>query len=452
MCVAVSAQAAPVYDVHVTWANHNLPPGGEGRVSVQVRNVGDAVGSEDIVITNELPTGVLVKDIEFVGGGGFDGSALCAGESTKTATCTLPASELPQRAVPPGLKAGDYTGSASGYLPEMGIDVEISPSAVGLGVNTATVTGGSGASATDVDEFPFSSSIAGFGVAPGSFVAEFYDAAYPFGNVERQAGEHPFELRVSFDMKGRLAIGPSGGRPIIDSYGSIRSAVVTLPRGLSGNPEATPKCNPTEFAQTGATLSGTACPPESQVGYLTASTPALFAGALARIPLYNVDPPKGFPADFAFNAGGLVVGHIYPNVDPAQDYALKSLTPDISDLVTVVGTEATIWGVPADPAHDRHRYFSETTGGNATGAPWGSAPIRPFISLPMDCGFENGGARIQVSAYSNPQLTPVQEYGDPLNVTGCDDPRIRFEPDISLQPTSRAALLRDALRLLSGAR
>ena len=36
-------------------------------------------------------------------------------------------------------------------------------------------------------------------------------------------------------------------------------------------------------------------------------------------------------------------------------------------------------------------------------------------------------------------FTPTEEYGSPLNVKGCDDRRFRFEPDIALQPTSRAA-------------
>ena len=56
----------------------------------------------------------------------------------------------------------------------------------------------------------------------------------------------------------------------------------------------------------------------------------------------------------------------------------------------------------------------------------------------MDCGVENGGPASSVDSYQQPgEFTPVQEWPDPLNVTGCEDPRFRFEPDIELQPTDR---------------
>ena len=58
----------------------------------------------------------------------------------------------------------------------------------------------------------------------------------------------------------------------------------------------------------------------------------------------------------------------------------------------------------------------------------------------MDCGIENGGARVRFDSYQHPgEFSAVQQYGDPLDVNGCDDPRFRFEPDISMQPTSRDA-------------
>ena len=72
--------------------------------------------------------------------------------------------------------------------------------------------------------------------------------------------------------------------------------------------------------------------------------------------------PRACLADLGFNAGGLVQGHIYGILDPAQDYAIKTVTPNISSLVQVRGSEVTIWGVPGDPAHDKFRWYTKTAG------------------------------------------------------------------------------------------
>jgi hypothetical protein len=75
----------------------------------------------------------------------------------------------------------------------------------------------------------------------------------------------------------------------------------------------------------------------------------------------------------------------------------------------------------------------------ALGAPF-TAPIRPFFTSATDCDFDNGGQRIRIDSYQNPDdFTGVQEDSHPLNVTGCEDPRFRFEPEISLQPSTEDA-------------
>ena len=49
------------------------------------------------------------------------------------------------------------------------------------------------------------------------------------------------------------------GTRYITSNGQLRTVEVTLPRGMIGNPEATPKCDPADFAESGAM--STARPP-----------------------------------------------------------------------------------------------------------------------------------------------------------------------------------------------
>jgi hypothetical protein len=455
------AAGGPAYAIKATWGDTNLTPGdakpttAEGQFAVHVRNTGDSAGAEEaLLIADQLPSGVTATAIYWSTDKSAGGtlSSHCSGAGTGEVQCTLPASFVPLLAPTPGLHQEGVAGLfPSGYLPTIFIDVSVSRKAEGEGVNTATVSGGGDSiPASDTDQVRFSPVPSPFGIVPGSFIADVFDAAAPDGAPSRQAGGRPFEFRTSFDFTAKTGVNDGQGGDssrYITSSGEVRTVEVTLPRGMIGNPEATPKCDPTSFAESGATSSSTACPSDTQVGYLDLSVAEgtrhhgegaiQDPGLLNRIPIYNLQPPKGVPADFAFNAGGFVQGHIYPILDPSQNYAIKTVSPNISSLLTVRGTEATFWGVPADPAHDKFRYVPGPEGADpAVGASWGSAPIRPLLTNPTDCGFENGGARIRVDAYEHPeQFSSSSEYPDPLDVSGCDDPRFHFDPEIAMQPT-----------------
>jgi hypothetical protein len=452
---APSASASTSYDVKATWGDTNLPPGGEGQFTVQGRNIGTEAGSGDMTIVDELPAGVKATDMVWrIGFLGDLAEEFCSGIGTETVQCTLPEPYTGFFLTSPGTKTTPTLGLApTGYVPTLLIDVAVDPGASGTGTNAVTLSGGGSlAPASDEDQVPFSASAAKFGVVPGSFEADFFDRAYPAGSPSRQAGDHPFEQRANFDFNAKSLISKEDGTRYTASREAIKTVEVTLPRGMIGNPESTPKCDPVDFAREGATNDSTSCPPNTQVGYLnvwmtsgTRQHGQVFWGdpneALSHVPLYNVEPPKGTPVDLGFNAGGVVQAHIFAALDPGQNYAVKSVTPNISSLVSVRGSEVTIWGVPGDPVHDKFRYYPKALkNGDVVGAPFGGAPIRPFYTNPMDCGFDNGGHRIRVDSYTHPdQLTAVQEYKDADNVSGCEDPRFRFEPDIALQPTDRHA-------------
>lgn len=458
--VGAASAAAPLYDIKATWGDTNLTPGGEGQFTIQARNIGDATGNTPLTITDQLPVGVTITAIAWPGES--DLSSFCSGVGTSTLTCTMPTSDLPIYAHAPGVEGtgggfgGGFDLTPSGYLPKLFVDVAVDGAASGTQANTAAISGGGATTpASDIDQVPFSATPSAFGLVPGSFEADFFDAAYPFGSPPRQAGSHPFEFRLNFDLNQKTGIDSTPSCPncrYIVSNGLVKDVEVTLPPGMIGNPEALPKCDPLLFATEGAIPDSTACPSDTQVGYLnvsfTSSTVKRGSGSFPnpnipseRVPLYNLVPPKGTPADFGFQAGGLIQAHIYAQLDPAQNYAIKTVTPDITSFVVARGAQVTVWGVPADPVHDRFRYYPKVQeSGAAAGAPWGSAAIRPFFTLPMDCGEENGGVRIRVDSYGAPgQFSPVQEAENPMNVTGCDDPRFHFKPNISLLPTDRHA-------------
>lgn len=459
--VASAQAAAPRYDIKAGWGDTNLgaldAQGNphEGQLFISARNIGDASSESAVTVTDELPPGVTITAIEWENRRGEIGkqdlSSLCSGLSTETLTCTIPGSEVPILLPAPSFGEENPSTITDGYMPAIYVSVAVPPSASGTGANTATISGGGAPTATDVDQVPLGGGPSVFGLVPESFEADAFDAAYPFGSASRQAGSHPFEQRVNFDITEETGIDVGGdGHRYTLPTGLIKDVEVTLPRGAIGNPEATPKCDPTLFASAGATRNSTGCPPDTQVGYLN----VFFADgtgdhgqgafndlALTRVAVYNLVPPKGVLADFGFDAGTFVLGHIYPTLDPAHDYAIKTLTPDVSSALSVRGSQVTFWGVPGDPAHDRLRYYpQQQEDGDVLGAQFGGAAIRPLLTNPMDCGFENGGARIRLDSYNHPgEFTPVQEYGNPFDVIGCNDQRFRFKPQIALQPTDAHA-------------
>jgi hypothetical protein len=431
-----------LYDVKATWGDTNLPPGGEGRFLIQVRNIGDLDGAGPLVITDSFPAALTItnidwsytendKKVDLVAEGACpaeDGHAEPVSSGTHELECELSAKQVAALAKAPGL-----TGTPTGYLPPLFVDVQIAADAAGTAVNIAAVSGGGSAQvARDIDEVLFSATPAPFGVVPGSFSEGAFDAAYPFGSPVRQAGAHPFELRLSFDLNAGTP--RAGGE--IRSSGLIRTARISLPPGLIANPEALPRCSAVDFA-------GNVCPSDTQVGYLNISTSeSARTPFLSRLPLYNVVPPTGELGDFAFNYIGLIMGHVYPKLDPTRGYATEARISYISSMTSLRGAEVTLWGVPGDPAHDKFRAYPGAYEffNRLFGAPFDSTSIHPLLTNPMDCDAPRDPAAISADSYEHPgEFTEIQAADLPAQVEGCGDPRVRFDPEVRLRPDGAEA-------------
>ncbi len=306
------AAVGPLYDVKATWGDTNLTPGdsniltAEGQFMLQVRNVGDTVGSGTLTVKDQLPAGVTATAIDWPGSPPFT----CGGLGTGTVTCSLDPSSVAQLTKPTGVtKDFSFSPEPQGYLPRIFIDVSVPKAAKGQGTNTATVSGG-GAPApdTDTDQVPFSKTPADFGLVRGGFSADVSTAAYPLGAPARQAGSHPSEYLLDFDLTKRTGISdePGGDNTRYTTpSGSLRTVKVRLPQGMIGNPEALPKCDPADFSEQGSVANGTGCPADTQVGYLNiafnagttvhgtgGTLPGGYPGLLSHVPLYNLEPPR----------------------------------------------------------------------------------------------------------------------------------------------------------------
>ncbi len=451
LMMAGSASAAVEWEVNAQWGDTVLRPGGTGEFMLRVKNVGTTDASGAVTLKEHLPPGVTMT--------GFATRGLawqCFG--TQTVTC---ATNLLDSLGNPTGTAMSTTMETSHYLPQLFIEVAASPDASGTKLNTVTVSGGGGAVASTSMPVSFGDQPTDYGILPHSFSpADVYDTRSPGLGRERQAATHPEELRVRFDMNLVHDFNIKG-ESFTEPAGRLRTAEVSLPRGLVGNPEALPKCATSDFLQEGLSpFTATGCPSNTQVGYIdlelnlsaTEHGYGIFSGAgnaFSRIAIYNLVAPKGTPVDLGFRAGGFVYGHIYAQLDPTRDYAIKSISPDISTGAPVRGARVTIWGVPGDPAHDLYRAVPPvnfTPGGAAIhdrdpyGAAFTNAPVRPFLTMPSDCGTDNGPFLMRADSWAaKGEFTPLLEGEERVNVEGCDDPRIRFEPEVSIQPTTRDA-------------
>src|SRR5690606_26717955 len=193
--------------------------------------------------------------------------------------------------------------------------------------------------------------------------------------------------------------------------------------GLVGNPMAVPRCRHQEFK-------ATACGRESIVGVEKLRYAAIGGAAVREdaVPVYNLVPPEGVAARFAFQVTSVVV-MVDMTVASDGDYHLVANLCDLATLLHIHGSKLTLWGVPADmngpdpapePDPDSHRFQDKSTYGFP-----GPGPRRPFLATSTQCGpplttkttetsWQDAGSHVDASN------TPAQGF------TGCD--RLQFDP------------------------
>jgi hypothetical protein len=451
-CVhAAPASAEVIWHIKNNWADAHLPPGGKGKVYIQVRNMGDTPTTSNTTIKVDLPPGVNAYGLEGFEekiAGNKDFQWQCTGSNE--VTCTL---EEP-------IGARYAEPYEFWYAVRLWFPVEIDAGATpGKYEFASEVTGSFAAAAKDVDPVTISLTPAPFGMMEDSFEGDTFAERAPFEGRERQAASHPYEMRVDFDMNLQTDIGVSveGFPPqiIVTPTERLKTVETTLPRGLIGNPEALPKCSADQFTAGGFLPK---CPPETQVGVIDVIISggadgngdwSIFAGggAFNTVPVYNLEPPDGYAADLGFSLQG-VRSHIFATLDASQGYSISALTPYIPAVfgyLDIRQVRFTAWGVPADPRHNRLRWpgrggTDDLPGGSQPGGVPSTAAVRPFLTLSSACGEETRFQQ-RVQSYEHPDgwTARIPSSGPSLQPTGCDDPRLRFEPEVSLQPTSRSA-------------
>ncbi|HEX4306599.1 MAG TPA: hypothetical protein VHZ54_11210 [Solirubrobacterales bacterium] len=249
------------------------------------------------------------------------------------------------------------------------------------------------------------------------------------------AGAHP-DFNIAIHMTKRA---DSAGNPTPD--GNPKDIEVTLPPGLIGNPSAVPTCTQAELVVLNFVAD---CSPSTQVG-IASITNYVAGSTVTPVPVYNMVPPSGVAAEFAFNLLSDIV-HIDSSVvaDPGSPggYRLETTIENISQGIAIGDTTLTLWGAPSSHVHDLER-------GGKEGFPPGIEPIesevtrpRALMTNPTHCSPEAQSTGVRVSAWEAPldyssTSFDHDEEGNPFLFTGCG--QVPFEASLEAQPTTTQA-------------
>jgi hypothetical protein len=416
---AAAPPAGPAWSIVASPYPSNFVPGAKGELTklgpgyyVLATNVGGAATSGAFRITDTLPTGL--------------GPAAASAESNDTRihhfSCTILGRTVTCEGSEP-IGPGEWVKA---LIP---VDVEASSGSL---ENEATVEGGGAASASTVAPTTISAALPSFDFIPGA--AGFSGiTTNADGSPATQAGSHPYQLSIDLGFPTEVS------EKTLAATGKAKDVVANLPRGVLVNPEATPvRCTEAQLESIDHP-GGEPCPAASQVGTITTQTD--LSGGIFPItaPLFNMVPPPGTPAEFAFeplNAIGIYV-HLFGGVRSDGDYGLFSTTREIvaRPVDPVLGVKATLWGNPSDPSHDHLRGACSP----ATGTVQFSCPTErldtAFLTMPSSCT-EPQLTSASADSWEEPGVFHERGFAGPA-IDGCN--ALEFEPTISAKPTTDVA-------------
>ncbi len=394
---------------------------------LRVRNSGSMpTNGGSITIRDELPPGLTPTATELEGGTNQQHEHLSC--EVPTATCTYDAPLQP------------------GEVLTLKLAVSVAPLTVGPVTSTAVVAGGGAPAAATNVRTPIGSALESES-APFGLSGLWAETDGENGLLDAQAGSHPYETTVSFQLNTTIYSAPGEGFAGYETAGGLeghpahtKDVVADVPPGFVGNPEVVEKCPLYKVINN-------TCPPSTQVGIAELDVGALTpfkgangAGYVQRSPIYNVIPEKGYPAEFVINFGGTIEVPLYASVLPDSGYSVRITTPGIPEAGAPVYVSTTFFGTPATDPNIYNQYRHAVTG---------AAPVA-FLDNPVDCSTAPQLVHLSVDSWEEPgsyEPDGQPNFGDPrwksLSTTmfpslkGCE--LLQFNPSLSVLPdTSRA--------------
>jgi hypothetical protein len=405
-----SAAAAPAWQLTVTPMPANFTPGGEGEYLLLATNVGAEATSGEITLKTALPA-----PLEFL--------------SARASTSETPGTEAPECPDGPGVVVVTCTTTEAvppGRWLAVQVKVKVPLFAEEEVVSAqASVEGGGAQTRTALSPTRIGPNPLHFGFLPG-FEAPINEED---GTAATQAGGHPYQLTVALGFPTEE---PGAG---LTNAGHPRDVYAELPRGLLGDPAATPVlCTEAELTSEGKPD----CPPESQVGLFDLTTLSAGTGIITS-QLYNMVPPPGAAASLATNAGGVgIFIHLLAGVRSDKDYGVQSASHDLLALGSnpIFGVQVQVWGDPSSPAHDRVRGVCMFSGD-----PCPATEEHPaaFLTMPTGCPAQPPAFGIHADSWEEPapEFEEATASYEGSEVNGCE--ALEFEPKLSAQPSTDLA-------------
>jgi len=406
------AAAAPVIRVSMLKPDY-VTPGGNLAMWVNVINVGDQPFTGSMTIRYTLPAGVALVD------------PTQDPPSSPTPSCTQ-SGQVDECTI-------DVTGFPIGRTLTYATLTSVDSGATGVLSGQVDVSGGGASSAVSVPLAFNTDPIGPFAI--DSFNVGLHDnpAVQP-----AQAGSVPTEIDTAAELRSQAKSNfgvPFPGFVVVSPPESMRDVIVHVPPGFVGYPPSTPaRCTATELDEGDPTngVSGAAqvpiCPRDSQIGL------ALVNGK-DTVPVYNLVPPLGAPAEFGFSYQGLIV-NLRAKLRPS-DNGIDIVTSMAPSAVPISKFEVQLWGVPSDSKYDpvRAACTDGLYGASMSGVLCPSSAVRSsFLRLPTSCGDPLVWG-VDINSYQHPETFQHQETSTSALI-GC---RLNpFDPSLSLVTSTSA--------------
>lgn len=433
---ASAAASAPAWSIRSLAVPTNFKPGDESGLYqyelMIVNGGGAATDGSPITLSDMLPAGLTIKAVRLLlsteSGEADFSSSLCATEKpadSEIVRCTIP-EEV----------AGAPDPTLLGPSEALRLVVRVATPAGAAGTtltNLAQVQGGGAPAASATSHNLASSEAAPSGIM--QFSADLLDVD---GTPARQAGSHPYQYRTSFAVNTEDAPFASEALFFNPAGGDVKDVRVALPPGLVGDPTTISRCTPQQFNTThaiqplgGAVVTINECPDGSAVGLVLVQQ-LEGRGRTLPVPLYNLVPPKGMPAQLGFQVLGAPF-YVDTAVRTGGDYGITASLRNTTQVQRVTAADVVVWGVPSHPRHDPLRGSCLNSSGGrpmSLGICPAGLVLEPFMRLPTSCDLQLS-TLMSFDTWTNPgSFASAASTGPPpLNCAPLD-----FSPTISAVP------------------
>jgi hypothetical protein len=406
---------------------HDGKPG-EGVIVATLANLGSAPANgarETVTAVEKLPAGVQVTSFaaasrgtsrskeNVVGATGFK----CAESEPRTIRCTF------ERELPVYEEL------------EIFMRVDVTSEQPSEPDSQLTVAGGEAGAETLTRPLELNDKPTVFGLEEYGLASEEADGA-----PDVQAGTHPYQMTTTFNLDETLSPDTFSGTSTLEPSAPAlaKNLYFKLPPGLIGNPNVGKQCTAIDFAASGEENIN-ACGAETVVGVatVTVNDPILLEYTVVTVPVFNLVPGHGEPAQLGFEVEHVPV-ILNTFVRTGGDYGVTVDVKNAPEAVQLLSSRVTIWGVPGEASHDPSRGWGCLGYKAAPPCEADTAPVEPFLTLPTEC---NARPTTSVSGESWPladgaaaEIPQQTVYAFPEALTGCE--LLDFSPTIEVKPES----------------